>query len=92
MINVQDLSGSDRAAIFLMSLEEREATEVLKHMPVAQVQKIGQAMASLSKVSREEALRGVYGPPLTERESRNSAKFQISGPAGEQRGVVKARF
>lgn len=55
MINVQDLSGSDRAAIFLMSLEEREATEVLKHMPVAQVQKIGQAMASLEKVSREEA-------------------------------------
>jgi len=55
MINVQDLSGSDRAAIFLMSLEEREATEVLKHMPVAQVQKIGQAMAGLEKVSREEA-------------------------------------
>jgi flagellar motor switch protein FliG len=55
MINVQDLSGSDRAAIFLMSLEEREATEVLKHMPVSQVQKIGQAMASLEKVSREEA-------------------------------------
>jgi len=38
-----------------MSLEEREATEVLKHMPVAQVQKIGQAMAGLDKVSREEA-------------------------------------
>lgn len=55
MVNVQDLSGSDRAAIFLMSLEEREATEVLKHMPVAQVQKIGQSMANLSKVSREEA-------------------------------------
>ncbi|MGI9343783.1 MAG: flagellar motor switch protein FliG [Gammaproteobacteria bacterium] len=55
MINVQDLNGSDRAAIFLMSLEEREATEVLKHMPVAQVQKIGQAMAGLEKVSREEA-------------------------------------
>jgi flagellar motor switch protein FliG len=55
MINPPDLNGSDRAAIFLMSLEEREATEVLKHMPVSQVQKIGQAMATLSKVSREEA-------------------------------------
>lgn len=55
MVNVQDLNGSDRAAIFLMSLEEHEAAEVLKHMPVAQVQKIGQAMAGLSKVSREEA-------------------------------------
>ena len=39
MVNVQDLNGSDRAAIFLMSLDEREATEVLKHMPVQQVQK-----------------------------------------------------
>ena len=51
----QDLSGSERAAIFLMSLSEKEAAEVMKHMPVGEVQRLGKAMASLRKVSRGEA-------------------------------------
>ena len=49
------MSGSNRAAIFLMSLGEREATEVLKHMPVSEVQKLGKAMATIDKVSVEQA-------------------------------------
>lgn len=52
---IQDLSGSERAAVFLMSLGEREAAEVMKHMPVAEVQKLGAAMARLSKVTRGQA-------------------------------------
>lgn len=51
----QDLSGSERAAIFLMSLSEKEAAEVMKHMPVSEVQRLGKAMASLRKVSRGQA-------------------------------------
>ena len=51
----QDLSGSERAAIFLMSLSEKEAAEVMKHMPVSEVQRLGKAMASLRKVSRSQA-------------------------------------
>lgn len=49
------LSGSERAAVFLMSLSEREAAEVMKHMPVAEVQKLGTAMARLRKVTRNQA-------------------------------------
>jgi flagellar motor switch protein FliG len=51
----KELSGSERAAIFLMSLSEKEAGEVMKHMPVGEVQRLGQAMASMRKVSRGQA-------------------------------------
>ncbi|WP_367401427.1 flagellar motor switch protein FliG [Solimonas sp. SE-A11] len=49
------MSGAERAAILLMSLGEAEAAEVLKHMGAKDVQKVGQAMASLTNVSRERA-------------------------------------
>lgn len=44
----------DRAAILLMSLGEQEASTVLKHMGAREVQKVGNSMASLSGVSREQ--------------------------------------
>jgi len=47
-------SGTDRAAILLLSLGENEAAQVLKHMGAKEVQRIGTAMAKLSNVSREE--------------------------------------
>lgn len=49
------ISGPERAAILLMSLGENEAAQVLKHLGAKDVQKVGQAMASLSNVSRERA-------------------------------------
>jgi flagellar motor switch protein FliG len=49
------IPGPERAAILLMSLGELEAAEVLKHMGAKDVQKVGQAMAILSNVSRERA-------------------------------------
>jgi flagellar motor switch protein FliG len=51
----QGIPGPERAAILLMSLGEAEAAEVLKHMTPKDVQKVGQAMASLSNVTRERA-------------------------------------
>jgi flagellar motor switch protein FliG len=48
-------AGAERAAILLMSLGESEAAQVLKHMGAKDVQRVGQAMASLSNVSRERA-------------------------------------
>ena len=51
-----DVSGTERAAILLMSLGEAEAAEVLKHMAPKDVQKVGQAMAALSNVSRDRAI------------------------------------
>lgn len=48
------LSGVDRAAILLMSLGEDQAAEVLKHMGAREVQKVGNSMASMKAVSREQ--------------------------------------
>jgi flagellar motor switch protein FliG len=48
-------SGPERAAILLMSLGENEAAQVLKYMGAKDVQKVGQAMATLANVSRERA-------------------------------------
>jgi flagellar motor switch protein FliG len=50
-----EIPGPERAAILLMSLGEAEAAEVLKHMGAKDVQKVGQAMATLTNVSRERA-------------------------------------
>jgi flagellar motor switch protein FliG len=48
------LSGSERAAIFLMSLGEDEAAAILKHLGPKEVQKIGQAMTTLQNVTRDQ--------------------------------------
>ena len=48
--DVKNMSGSERAAIFMMSLGEQSAAEVLKHMAPNDVQKIGTVMASLNNV------------------------------------------
>lgn len=47
-----DLNGTQRAAVLLMSLGEAEAAEVLKHMSAKEVQKLGAAMATISGVTR----------------------------------------
>ncbi|MCC6201947.1 MAG: flagellar motor switch protein FliG [Gammaproteobacteria bacterium] len=46
--------GVDRAAIFLMSLGEATAAQVLRHLGPREVQKIGVAMAGLKNVRREQ--------------------------------------
>ena len=51
----EDMSGTERAAVLLMTLGEREASEVLKFMGAGEVQKIGTAMATLNNVSRDDA-------------------------------------
>jgi flagellar motor switch protein FliG len=49
------LGNVERAAVFLLSLGESEAAEVLRHMGAKDVQRLGQAMASMGNVSREQA-------------------------------------
>lgn len=51
----KDVTGSERAAILLLSLGEEQAASVLQHMDAKEVQKLGTAMASLQAVSRERA-------------------------------------
>lgn len=52
MAENSEVKGIDRAAIFLMSLGEAAASEVLKHMDPKEVQSVGAAMAQLTNVSR----------------------------------------
>ncbi|MEO5812653.1 MAG: flagellar motor switch protein FliG [Rhodanobacter sp.] len=48
------MSGSQRAAILLLTLGEQDAAEVLKHLSARDVQAVGTAMAGLSGVSRRQ--------------------------------------
>jgi flagellar motor switch protein FliG len=48
------LNGSERAAVLLLSLGEQDAAAVLKHMGPKEVQKVGQAMATLRNVSKDQ--------------------------------------
>ncbi len=50
-----DMSGTEKAALLLMTLGEREAAEVLKYMEANEVHRLGTAMATLKSVSRNEA-------------------------------------
>ncbi len=49
-----ELAGTQRAAILLMSLGEQDAANVLKQLDAREVQRLGLAMAELRDVSREQ--------------------------------------
>jgi len=64
----EKISGPERAAIFMMSLGEQSAAEVLKHMSPREVQQVGSAMASLNNVSNEKvhAVLGQFAEHMRE--------------------------
>jgi flagellar motor switch protein FliG len=47
-------NGAERTAVLLMSLGERDAAEILKHMNPKEVQRVGSAMATLTNVTKDE--------------------------------------
>jgi flagellar motor switch protein FliG len=51
------LSGTQRAAVVLLSLGEAQAAEVLKHMSAKEVQKLGLAMTSVGGISHESVVQ-----------------------------------
>jgi len=51
----EGFSGMERTAIFLMSVGEAEAAEVLRHMGPKEVQTIGEAIAQLTNVEKKSA-------------------------------------
>ena len=53
----ESMTGTQRAALLLMTLGEREAAEVLKYMEANEVHQLGTAMATLKSVSRQDADR-----------------------------------
>ena len=48
------MSGAQRAAVFLLGVGEESATAIMRHMEPREVQRIGEAMASLSSISNEQ--------------------------------------
>jgi flagellar motor switch protein FliG len=48
------LDGSRRAAVLLLSIGEERAAQVLKHLDPDEIHVVGEAMASLQRVSRDE--------------------------------------
>ncbi len=48
----KDLGGAERAAIFLLSLGEKEAAEVLRFMGPKEVQEVGAAMANMRNIPK----------------------------------------
>lgn len=50
------MAGVERSAIFLLSLGEADAAEVLKHMGPKEVQKVGAMMAQLEDVNRNKVV------------------------------------
>jgi flagellar motor switch protein FliG len=67
----QKRNGTERAAILLLSLGEREAAEVMKHMGAKDVQRIGAAMTQLQNVSRKDVTE-VLGEFTTTVENQTS--------------------
>ena len=51
--NIQ-LTGAERAAIFLLGVGEEAATLVMRHMNPKEVQKVGEAMATISKLTNDQ--------------------------------------
>lgn len=48
------LSGAEQAAILMMSLGESAAADIMKHMGPKEVQKVGEAMAEIGNVTRDQ--------------------------------------
>lgn len=48
------LSGAEQAAVLLMSLGEGSAAEIMKHMGPKEVQKVGEAMATIGNVTKDQ--------------------------------------
>ncbi len=71
MTDAAELSGTQSAALLLMTLGEAEAAEVLKYMGPREVQSIGTAMATLGNISREQA-GGVLDRFITESEDETA--------------------
>lgn len=51
---IPKLGGAEQAAVLLMSLGEDSAAEIMKHLGPKEVQKVGEAMAGIGNVTKEQ--------------------------------------
>lgn len=52
--DISTLSGSEKAAILLLSLSEDDAASIIRHLEPKQVQRVGSAMATVSDLNQEK--------------------------------------
>ncbi|KLV11005.1 MULTISPECIES: flagellar motor switch protein FliG [Photobacterium] len=52
--DVNSLSGTEKAAILLLSLNEQDAASIIRHLQPKQVQRVGGAMASMADLSQDK--------------------------------------
>ncbi|NAW64719.1 flagellar motor switch protein FliG [Photobacterium halotolerans] len=52
--DITSLSGTDKAAILLLSLNEQDAASIIRHLEPKQVQRVGGAMASMKELSNDK--------------------------------------
>jgi len=50
----QPLSGAQKAAVFLMSMGEDAAADIMRHLGPKEVQLVGQAMSTLNNINRDQ--------------------------------------
>ena len=80
-----EIAGTQRAAILLMSLGEQDAANVLKQLDAKEVQKLGIAMAELKEISRDQ-----MSSVLDKFISIADAKANVAGGSPDARRVLKA--
>ena len=83
---LENLSGTDQAAILLLTLGEESAAAILRHLDVGEVQRLGSAMAALSDVPRD-AVSDVLGNLLEAAAQKTAIGF---GTADYLRKVLVA--
>ncbi|WP_318419079.1 flagellar motor switch protein FliG [Photobacterium leiognathi] len=57
--DINTLSGTEKAAILLLSLSEQDAASIIRHLEPKQVQRVGGAMASMTDLNQEK-VSGVH--------------------------------
>ncbi len=88
----EELDGTQRAAILLMSLGEQDAANLLKQLDASEVQKLGLAMAELQEVSREQMTEVVQnfigvvdGKPDVATSSQDYVRRVLTQAVGKQK-------
>lgn len=71
MAEAQDVKGTERAAILLLTLGEEAAASILRHMDVEEVRRVGSAMATVTDVPRD-SVASVLGQLLVAVEEKTS--------------------
>lgn len=73
--DVGKLEGVDKAAILLLSLSEEDAAQILKHLEPKEVQKLGQAMASIEDMTQPK-ITAVHKSFIEEIQNYSTIGFQ----------------